>query len=336
MMILGIETSCDDTGAAILREQSILSNIVSTQIVHKNFGGIVPELASRAHIQAIVPVVQEALNQSNCSLNDVDGIAVTYGPGLAGSLLVGLSVSKGLAQSLNIPFIGVNHLEGHIWANKLVRSELEPPFIVLIVSGGHTQLVYVKGWGHYQMLGRTRDDAAGEAFDKVGKLLNLGFPGGPVIEKTARDGRGDAISFPRAFLEKGSLDFSFSGLKTAVLNHVRALNPAELETRIPDIARCFQDAVVDVLVQKTISAAEKMKVKQICLAGGVAVNGVLQKHMKAACDKAGYQVFWPTPDLCADNGAMIARTGLFYLSQQIHSLNNLNPVPTLNFTHDAI
>lgn len=335
MIILGIETSCDDTSAAILHEQSILANVVSTQIVHKNFGGIVPELASRAHIQSIVPVIQEALKESKITLKDLDGLAVTYGPGLAGSLLVGLSVSKGLALSLNIPFIGVNHLEGHIWANKLVRPDLEPPFVVLVVSGGHTQLVYVKTWGQYQMLGRTRDDAAGEAFDKVGKLLKLGFPGGPVIEKMAEKGRADTVSFPRAFLEKDSLDFSFSGLKTAVLNYVMTLDSGKLEKSIPDIARSFQDAVIDVLVQKTLSAAEKMKVKQICLAGGVAVNGALQKQMKEACQKAGYQVFWPSPALCADNGAMIAAAGAFYLTRQIHSSNNLNPVPTLNFTHDT-
>jgi len=331
MIILGIETSCDDTGAAVVDGLHLRSNVISTQRVHRRFGGIVPELASRSHVRLVMPVIREALDQAGCTVNDVQGIAVTYGPGLAGSLLVGLSVAKGLSLARGIPFVGINHLEGHIWANALAHPDMEPPFVVLIVSGGHTQLVLVRSWGDYRLLGRTRDDAAGEAFDKVGKLLELGYPGGPVIEKTASAGDPGAVTFPRAFLEEGSLDFSFSGVKTAVLNHVRALGVEEARKRQADIAAAFQDAVVDVLVRKTLAAAAGTRVRLVCLAGGVAVNRTLQERMARRLSEQGIRVVFPPEALCADNGGMVARAGAFYLSQGRGSDPDLAPCPSLNF-----
>jgi N6-L-threonylcarbamoyladenine synthase len=327
MTVLGIETSCDDTSAGIWDGRALLSNVVSTQLVHRNFGGIVPELASRSHLRLIIPVIRQALEQSGCVRNDIGAVAVTYGPGLAGSLLVGLSTAKGLALSLGIPFIGVNHLEGHVWANALAHPGLEPPFIVLIASGGHTQLVFVRSWGEYRILGRTRDDAAGEAFDKVGKLLEVGFPGGPAIEQLARKGNPKSLKFPRAFLEEGSLDFSFSGIKTAVLNHVRSIGPENTRSQLADIAAAFQEAVIDVLAVKTMLAAEKMRVMRVCLAGGVAVNQALQKRMAAG----PVELFFPPPALCADNGGMIARAGAYHLDRSGASPFDLAPDPSLNF-----
>ncbi|MFH1942683.1 MAG: tRNA (adenosine(37)-N6)-threonylcarbamoyltransferase complex transferase subunit TsaD [bacterium] len=330
MIVLGIETSCDDTGAAIFDGQSLLSNVISTQLVHRKFGGVVPELASRAHIRIVLPVVRQALDQADLTLKDVEGISVTQGPGLAGSLLVGLSLAKGMAFSLQIPFVGINHLEGHIWANELENSDLTPPFVVLLVSGGHTQIVFVEAWGDYTLLGRTRDDAAGEAFDKVGKLLHIGYPGGPLIEKLAEKGDPEYVRFPRAFLDEGSLDFSFSGLKTAVLNHVRNMDFKDVQNRLSDIAASFQDAVIDVLVEKAVAAAKMKDVDRICLAGGVAVNKALQERLKRRGSGEGIEVFWPSPSLCTDNAGMIARAGHHYLQKNITSAFNLSPSPSLN------
>lgn len=330
MIVLGVETSCDDTSAGVYDGQRLLSNVISTQLVHRSFGGVVPELASRAHIQLILPVVRAALSQAEINQNHLGGIAVTYGPGLAGSLHVGLSAAKGMASSLHIPFVGVNHLEGHIWANILDNPNITPPFVVLIASGGHTQLVMVESWGDYRILGRTRDDAAGEAFDKVGKLLEIGYPGGPVIERLATEGNSDYIQFPRAKLGNDSLDFSFSGVKTAVLNHVRQIGPDQMKTHLPDIARCFQDAVVDVLVEKTVAAAVTSGVSLICLAGGVAVNKALRQRMVEIGTQNGLEIFWPSPALCTDNGGMIAAAGRHYLMQQEPSPFNLSVVPGLN------
>ncbi len=330
MIVLGIETSCDDTSAAVFDGQSLRSNIISTQTIHQQFGGIVPELASRSHIQIILSIIKEALNQADQQLQDIEGIAVTYGPGLAGSLLVGLSVAKGLALSLQIPFIGINHLEGHIWANRLNHPEIDPPFIVLIVSGGHTQLVLVKDWCKYKVLGRTRDDAAGEAYDKIGKLLDIGFPGGPAIEKLAQKGDPNYVRFPRAFLENGSLDFSFSGLKTAVLNHTLKIGPEETKKHLSDIALCFQNAVIDVLVQKSILAAQKNSVQKICLAGGVAVNKSLQKKLNHFAKEENIIVAWPLPMHCTDNAGMIAFVGHDYLKRKMTSPLTLSPAPSLN------
>ncbi|HHS12898.1 MAG TPA: tRNA (adenosine(37)-N6)-threonylcarbamoyltransferase complex transferase subunit TsaD [bacterium] len=331
MNILGIETSCDDTSAAVYDGHCLKSNIVSTQIVHRHFGGVVPELASRSHIQIIVPVIQEALNQAGLAFSDLEGIAVTQGPGLAGSLLVGLSVAKGLSLSLGIPVIGVNHLEGHIWSNMLDNPDLAPPFLVLIVSGGHTQLVRVDDWGKYRILGRTRDDAAGEAFDKVGKLLKVGYPGGPAIEKLALEGRPDAFEFPRAFLDKESLDFSFSGLKTAVLNQLRAHDEGWMLSNRKDIAASFQEAVVDVLAEKALYAARQEGDRIVCIAGGVSVNQRFRKRLSDAVVPEKIRVLWPSPSLCTDNGGMIAAAGHFYLASGKSSSLSISPMPSLNF-----
>jgi len=331
MIVLGIETSCDDTSAALFDGKSLLSNVISTQLVHQRFGGVVPELASRSHIQLVFPVIREAMNQADVVQSDIEGIAVTYGPGLVGSLLVGLSVAKGMALSLRIPFIGINHLEGHLWANRLAYPDITPPFVVLIASGGHTQLVFVERWGFYRVLGRTRDDAAGEAFDKVAKLLNVGYPGGPPIEKLALEGNPEYIRFPRAFLEENSLDFSFSGVKTAVLNHVRSIGPGETEKHLADIAASFQEAVIAVLVEKTITAAKEVGVYSVCMAGGVAVNKALQEQMRQKGSKKNIKIYCPSPQLCTDNGGMIAAAGHYYVHDGITSQLNLSPAPSLNF-----
>jgi N6-L-threonylcarbamoyladenine synthase len=330
LIVLGIETSCDDTSAAVVDGITLLSNVVSTQLVHRNFGGVVPELASRSHVRLILPVIRQALDQAGVPKRGLQGIAATFGPGLAGSLLVGLSMAKAMALCLDVPFIGVNHLEGHLWANFLAHPELEPPFIALIASGGHTQLVHVAERSRIVLLGRTRDDAAGEAFDKVAKLLKLGFPGGPAIEKMADDGDPEAIRFPRAFLEAGSLDFSFSGLKTAVLNHVQTIGEADTAAALPDIAASFQRAVVDVLVEKTFLAAERTGVKAVCLAGGVAVNRLLQMRMIDRADAGRRIVYFPPPSLCSDNGAMIAAAGHHHLLSGRSSPLTLAPAPSLN------
>lgn len=331
MIVLGIETSCDDTSAAVWDGKSLLSNVISTQLVHRQFGGVVPELASRSHIQLVLPVIHQALDRARLAKNQIQGIAVTFGPGLAGSLLVGLSVAKGLSLAWKVPFVGVNHLEAHIWANSIAYPDLEPPFISLLVSGGHTQLVWVRSWGEYRVLGRTRDDAAGEAFDKVGKLLRVGYPGGPAIEQLARKGDPASIRFPRSFLEEGSLDFSFSGVKTAVLNYVQSIGVDEAQKRIADIAASFQESIIDVLTAKAFLASEKTGMKRLCLAGGVAVNRALQERMMRKGQEQGIQILFPSPALCADNAGMIARTGSFYLDRKQTSSLDLAPKPSLNF-----
>ncbi len=331
MIVLGIETSCDDTGAAVVDGGRLLSNVVSTQLVHRNFGGVVPELASREHVRLILPVIRQALAEAGIAKETLEGIAATCGPGLAGSLLVGLSAAKGMALSLGLPFVGVNHLEGHLFANFLATPELQPPLVSLIVSGGHTQLVLVRSGFRYEVLGRTRDDAAGEAFDKVAKLLGLGFPGGPVIEAAAETGDPDAVRFPRAFLGGDSLDFSFSGVKTAVLNHVRTIGEEETRRTLPDIAAGFQRAVVDVLVRKTLAAAERTGVRSVCLAGGVALNRSLRQRLAEHAAPLGLAVYFPPPHLCSDNAAMIAAAGLGRLSSGMTSPLTLAPAPSLNF-----
>ncbi|MFO7890637.1 MAG: tRNA (adenosine(37)-N6)-threonylcarbamoyltransferase complex transferase subunit TsaD [bacterium] len=331
MIVLGLDTSCDDTSAAVVKDNIILSNIVSSQLIHNKFGGVVPELASRAHIKLSLPVIQQALAEADISKEQLNGIAVTYGPGLIGSLLTGLCIAKGLSLSLEIPFIGINHLEGHVFSNLLADPEFSLPFVVLIVSGGHTQLVLVNKWGDYEVLGKTRDDAAGEAFDKVAKMLGLGYPGGPVIEKTAKKGDPDYIHFPRAFLKNDSFDFSFSGLKTAVMNHVFNIGKDKLQDHIKDIAVCFQEAVVEVLVKKTVQAAQENKVNHICLAGGVAVNSRLRMKFEQESKSSNLEVLFPSAQLCTDNGAMIAAAGIYYLKQGSRSLHSLSPEPSLNF-----
>jgi N6-L-threonylcarbamoyladenine synthase len=309
MLTLGIDTSCDDTSSAIVKDgETVLSNIVSSQIdIHKKYGGIVPELASRRHIEMIWPVVSEALNYAGVTLNDIDGIAVCNGPGLIGSLLVGVCFAKSVGYAREIPFIGINHLEGHILSVFLGDEKPEFPFLSLIVSGGHTSLFRVNGFGLYRELGRTRDDAAGEAYDKVAKLLGLGYPGGPAIDTLAQKGNPEGIDFPRPYLY-GTHDFSFSGLKTAVKNYVESITVMD-ENTIADIAAAFQSSVVDVLVKKTIMASKKENIKVVALSGGVAANNELRIRMKELENKEGIKVFLPPKHLCTDNAAMIAVAG---------------------------
>ncbi len=311
MLVLGIETSCDETAAAVLKDgDNLLSNIINDQIeVHSEYGGIVPELAGRSHIERIHRVIREAVRKAGVKLQDIDLIAVTMGPGLIGSLLVGLNTAKGLSYGLNTPMVGVNHLEGHLLAIFL-QKKIEFPFIGLIVSGGHTDLYKVTDFGQYKLLGRTRDDAAGESFDKVGKMLGLPYPGGPAIEKLARKGNGKAHKFPRAYLEKDSLDFSFSGLKTSVRTF---LNQREQDSNITltneDISAGFQDAILDVLVNKLIKACKREKLSRIVVTGGVAANGALREAVKKEAEVCRFESFFPDPVFCTDNAAMIACAG---------------------------
>ncbi|MGB8658497.1 MAG: tRNA (adenosine(37)-N6)-threonylcarbamoyltransferase complex transferase subunit TsaD [Candidatus Zixiibacteriota bacterium] len=328
MLILGIETSCDETAASVVRDgREILSNVVYSQMVHDKYGGVVPELASREHIRAIVPVVRGALDRAEIPLNRIEGVAVTYGPGLVGSLLIGLSFAKALSFSLRLPLIGINHIEGHIFADFLQHPEISTPFVCLVVSGGHSTLVYVAGRGHYEFLGQTRDDAAGEAFDKVAKVLGLGYPGGPVIDRASAGGQRDFFRFPRARLEEDSLDFSFSGLKTAVALCVSKLPENELDSRRIDIAASFQEAVVDALLEKGIKACHKKNAQTIALAGGVARNRRLREKLEAEAKEHGLRVFYPSPVLCTDNAAMIASAGDFHLSRGEVSGLDLNAMP---------
>jgi N6-L-threonylcarbamoyladenine synthase len=327
MLILGIETSCDETSSAVTKDGKILSNVIYSQLVHRRYGGVVPEIASRQHIKTIVPVVQEALNQAKTPLKKVEGIAVTFGPGLVGCLLVGISWSKALAYSLRIPFIGINHIEAHIFANFLEHSKLASPFVCLVVSGGHTILVYVREKGSYQIMGQTRDDAAGEAFDKVAKLLEIGYPGGPLIDKLARYGNKSFVKFPQAHLEKDSLDFSFSGLKTAVAIYVSRLSKDKVEKNKKDIAASFQEAAVDVLIEKSIKALNLAQTKKLVLAGGVARNSRLREKLRIKAKDLKFKLYYPSPALCTDNAAMVALCGDFYLSKGMRSDLSLNAIP---------
>ena len=337
MLVLGVETSCDETAAAIVDEDyTVRANIISSQWDHAKYGGVVPELASRAHMRNIVPVIQEALKAADIGLDALDGVAATKGPGLVGSLIVGLSAAKALALALGKPLIGVHHLEGHIFSNVLERH-IEPPFLTLLVSGGHTELISVPQWGKYEVLGKTRDDAAGEAFDKVAKLLGLlpsegPIVGGRLVAELAEEGNVRAIDFPRAMLNKADLDFSFSGLKTAVLNYVRALDADEVERQLPDIAASFQAAVVDVLVAKTARAMELCGATIVALAGGVAANRMLRQSLGNEVERRGGEFYCPSLEFCTDNAAMIAAAGLYYLSLGAQSDWTVDATPRLSLS----
>lgn len=308
---MGIETSCDDSCVAILKnDRELLVNLISSQIdIHTLFGGVVPEIASRKHLEAINPLIEKALDDANLSYDDIDLISVTKGPGLMGSLLVGISAAKALSLATNTPMIGANHMQGHICANYIAHKDLEPPFITLVVSGGHTYLVKVNSYTDYEVVGKTRDDAAGESFDKVARKMGLGYPGGPKIDKLAKEGNKDAIDFPRVRLEKDSYDFSFSGLKTAVLNYMNQEEQKGNEINKADLAASFQEAEVDVLVEKSMRLLKETGFNKFALSGGVAANSRLQERMREACEKENIKFYYPPIKLCTDNAAMIAMAG---------------------------
>ena len=316
MLILGIDTSCDETAAAVLRDETtVLSNVISSQGIHQAYGGVVPELASRALLTLLLPAIESALQQASCDLDDLDALAVTYGPGLAGCLLIGLSMVKSIALALDKPLVGVNHIEGHVFAGRLADPGLNPPFIALIVSGGHTQLVHVERWGRYRILGNSRDDAAGEAFDKVARLMRIGYPGGPVIDRLSRNGDPGFVDFPRTYLDPDGFEFSFSGLKTAVRTYLSKRSEDEIDRDLAHIAASFQEAVVDVLVKKTIAAAVAAGAEVILITGGVACNGRLRERMTEQGAEKGLDVVYPPPILCTDNGAMIAAAGAYHFGK---------------------
>ena len=310
--------------------REVLSNVISSQIeLHKLYGGVVPEIASRKHIEKINPVIREALAEADMKLEDMDAIGVTYGPGLVGALLVGVAAAKAISYAKHIPLVGVHHIEGHISANYIENKDLEPPFLGMVVSGGHTHLVMVKDYGKYEILGKTRDDAAGEAFDKVARAIGLGYPGGPKIDKLAKEGNPKAIAFPRAHVADAPLDFSFSGLKSSVLNYINSCEMKHQEICRADVAASFQDAVVDAIVSHTIEAAKIYRMDKVALAGGVASNSALRQAMKERCEAAGLKFYYPSPILCTDNAAMIGCAAYYeYLAGTRHGLD-LNAVPNL-------
>lgn len=330
MLILGIETSCDETSAAVIEDNAVLSNVISSQGVHLQFGGVVPELASRAHLRKIIPIVDSALEKAGKEARQMDGFAVTCGPGLIGALLVGVNYVKGLATVLQNPFVGVNHIEGHIYSNFLGETNIELPLLCLIVSGGHTQIVIIKEHLQYRLIGKTRDDAVGEAFDKVAKLLGLPYPGGPEIDKLAKTGDPGYVKFPIGLTREKTFDFSYSGLKTSVLNHVNSLGPRELRQHLADICASFQKAAIGALVGKTIEAARTYQIRNIAVAGGVAANSLLRESMKQEGGKYHLTVYFPAMQYCTDNAAMIARAGLERLRNGFQSTLALNVYPSLS------
>jgi N6-L-threonylcarbamoyladenine synthase len=363
MRLLAIETSCDETAAAVMSNSQLLSNVIATQEIHQLYGGVVPELASRAHVQRLVPVIDKALAQAQIDHHAIEAVAVTYGPGLIGSLLVGLSFAKGLALQLGVPLIGINHLEGHLFSTNILPGGPTPPFLSLIISGGHTILTHVRDWGDYQILGQTQDDAAGEAFDKVAKILGLSYPGGPAVERLAATGNPQAIDFPQARLKSTSgsrpqrsaretsasvrlsahaevsvepprrpIDFSFSGLKTAVLYHVQKLAPEALEKQRADIAASFQSALISALVENVKRAHEQFPTRDVALAGGVACNRTLRQAFSRLGEQRGFHLHFPDPIFCTDNAAMIARAAVFHLSTGKRHPLSLAPDPGLALT----
>ncbi len=329
--ILAIESSCDETAAAVVKNgRTILSNVIFSQIdLHTLYGGVVPEIASRKHIEKINQVIEQALKDANMELSQMDAIGVTYGPGLVGALLVGVAEAKAISYATNIPLVGVHHIEGHVSANYIEHEELEPPFLCLIVSGGHTHLVMVKEYGVYEIIGRTHDDAAGEAYDKVARAIDLGYPGGPKIDKLSKEGNPKAIAFPRANVEGSPYDFSFSGLKSAVLNYLNQAQMKGEEINRADVAASFQAAVVDVLVDKTLQAAKEYHIDKIALAGGVASNSALREGMKLACKKEKKELFYPSPIYCTDNAAMIGVAAYYEYKKGVRHGLDLNAVPYL-------
>ena len=329
--VLAIESSCDETAAAVVvNGREVLSNVISSQIdIHKLYGGVVPEIASRKHIEKINQVIQEALEESGKTMEDIDAVCVTYGPGLVGALLVGVGAAKALAYATHKPLVGVHHIEGHISANFIENKDLEPPFLCLVASGGHSHLVIVKEYGEYEILGRTRDDAAGEAFDKVARAIGLGYPGGPKIDKLAKEGDPDAIEFPKASIDGAPYDFSFSGVKSAVLNYINGCKMKQVPYNEADIAASFQKAVVGVLVDHTMKAAKDYDIKKVAIAGGVACNSALRQAMEDACQKRGYKFYRPSPILCTDNAAMIGAAGYYEYKKGVRHGWDLNAVPGL-------
>ncbi len=330
-LILAIESSCDETAASVVKNgRCVLSNIISSQIaIHTLYGGVVPEIASRKHIEKINQVVEAALKEADVTLDDIDAIGVTYGPGLVGALLVGVAEAKAIAYAKKKPLVGVHHIEGHVSANYIEHPDLEPPFLCEIISGGHTHLVIVKDYGSFEILGRTRDDAAGEAFDKVARAIGLGYPGGPKIDKLAKEGNPHAIDFPRAHMEDAPYDFSFSGVKSAVLNHLNKCRMTGEPIVEADIAASFQQAVVDVLVDNAIRAAKDYHMDRLAIAGGVASNGALRAAMEAECEKEGIRFYRPSPIFCTDNAAMIGVAAYYEYQKGTRHGWDLNAVPNL-------
>ena len=332
-LTLGIETSCDETAVSVVADgRFVLSNVINTQIgIHTQFGGVVPEIASRRHLEKINDVIEGALSEADVSIQDIDLVGVTYGPGLVGALLIGVAAAKSIAYACDIPLVGVNHMHGHIAANYLEHHELEPPFMALVVSGGHTNIVNVPDYNRCEKIGGTRDDAAGEAFDKVARVIGLGYPGGPKVDKAAREGDRDAVAFKRVWLEPGSYDFSFSGLKTQALNYLNTERQAGREIRVNDVAASFQEAVVEVLAEKAVSAALEFGQKRIVMAGGVASNTRLRELISEKAGAHGIEVLRPSPALCTDNGAMIASAAYYAYRSGERSGYDLDAVPALEF-----
>lgn len=331
VLILAIESSCDETAASVVKNgREVLSNVISSQIaLHTLYGGVVPEIASRKHIEKINQVIESGLAEADVTLEEITAIAVTYGPGLVGALLVGVAEAKALAYAAKKPLVGVHHIEGHVSANFIENPDLEPPFVCLIVSGGHTHLVIVKDYGEFEIIGHTRDDAAGEAFDKVARAVGLGYPGGPKVDKAAREGNPHAIEFPRAKVGDNPYDFSFSGLKSAVLNYINHAKMTGEEICVPDLAASFQNAVVESLVSRAIMAAKEYGYDKLAIAGGVASNSALREGMKAACEKEGIRFYHPSPIYCTDNAAMIGAAAYYEYQKGARSGWDLNAVPNL-------
>ena len=329
--ILAIESSCDETAAAVVvNGRDLRSNVISSQIdLHTLYGGVVPEIASRKHIEKINQVITQALSEASMTLDDIDAIGVTYGPGLVGALLVGVAEAKAISYAKGIPLVGVHHIEGHISANYIENPELEPPFLCLVVSGGHTHLVKVVDYGKYEILGRTRDDAAGEAFDKVARAIGLGYPGGPKIERASKDGNPEAIAFPRAKIADGVYDFSFSGLKSAVLNYLNGCRMKDIEINPSDVAASFQKSVTDVLVEHAEHAIDEFQMDQFAIAGGVASNGVIREAMEKMCARKGVAFYHPSPILCTDNAAMIGAAAYYDFMAGKRAGLDLNAIPNL-------